>query len=167
MMKSKFLISITMVTVAIGFATGFISYRAIAMSEPAQQQWQPLSGLVTPENLIEIVAESTAPSSDRNGIAASAMGYQQGDLLLVDFNTPTLCGVGGCALSGYRPSTGERVLALYVERTSADEPIVEAVDKAGFELPCLLVPPETEDNSIFEEVDKDTLCYQDGAWSIQ
>lgn len=166
MLKSRLLISLTVVTVAIGFATGFTSYRAIAMSEPAQP-WQPLSALVTPERLTDIVAESTAPSANRKEIAASAMGYKQGDLLLVDFNTPTLCGVGGCALAGYQPSTGERILALYVKRTSADKPLVEVVDKAGFELPCLLVPPEPEDNSIFEETDKDTLCYQDGGWTVQ
>ena len=135
------------------------------MTEPSQS-WQPLSALVTPAQLTEIVAESTVPGTDREGIAASAVGYQQNDLLLVDFNTPDLCGMGGCALAGYRPSTGEQVLAVYVERTSTDDPIVEVVDEAGFELPCLLVPPSQED-SIFQETAKDTLCYQNGSWSVQ
>lgn len=165
-MQPKLLASLVAVIATLGLIAGFVSYRAIAMSEPAQP-WQPLSALVTPERLTYIVAESTAPSANREEIAASAIGYQQGDLLLVDFNTPTLCGVGGCALAGYQPSTGERVLALYVKHTSADKPLVEVVDKAGFELPCLLVPPEPEDNSIFEETDKDALCYQNGAWLIQ
>lgn len=165
-MKPKLLASLVAVIATLGLIAGFVSYRAIAMSEPAQP-WRPLSALVTPERLTDIVAESTAPSANRKEIAASARGYKQGDLLLVDFNTPTLCGVGGCALAGYQPSTRKRILALYVKRTSADKPLVEVVDKAGFELPCLLVPPEPEDNSIFEETDKDTLCYQNGAWSIQ
>lgn len=164
-MKPKLLTSLVLAVAGLSLVIGFLSYRAIAMNEPGQL-WQPLSALVTPEQLIEIVAESTAPGADREAIAASAIGYQQNDLLLVDFNTPDLCGIGGCALAGYRPSTGEQVLAVYVERTSPDEPIVEVLDKADFELPCLLVPPSQED-SIFQETEKDTLCYQDGSWSIQ
>jgi hypothetical protein len=150
---------------AIGLIIGFVSYRAIA--NPTEQNWQPLSELVSPAKLTEIVAESTAPSADREMIAASAIGYQQNDLLLVDFNTPTLCGVGGCALAGYQTSTGQRILAVYVQRTSTDEPIVEAIEQAGFALPCLLVPPVPDENSIFQTMDKDTLCYKDGSWSIQ
>ncbi|MEO0648351.1 MAG: hypothetical protein AAFZ17_19730 [Cyanobacteria bacterium J06650_10] len=95
------------------------------------QMWRPLSEIIAPEKLAEIVAESTAPSADRNAIAQSALGYEQNDLLLVDFNTPTLCGIGGCALAGYQTSTGERVLAVYVERTSADEPLVEVIEQPG------------------------------------
>ena len=164
-MKPKLLASIVLAVAGLSLVIGFLSYRAIAMNEPSQS-WQPLSALVTPAHLTEIVAESTAPGADRDGIAASAIGYQQNDLLLVDFNTPDLCGIGGCALAGYRPSTGEQVLSVYVERTSPDEPIVEVVDQEGFELPCLLVPPSQED-SIFQETEKDTLCYQDGSWSSQ
>lgn len=164
MIRSRLLGYLVATAIALGLVVGFVSYRAIA--NPTAQNWQPLTELVTPEKLTEIVAESTAPSADREAIAASAIGYEQHDLLLVDFDTPDLCGIGGCALAGYRPSTGERVLAVYVERISIDEPIVEVVDKTGFELPCLLVPPSQEE-SIFQEVEKDTLCYQDGSWEIQ
>ena len=164
-MKPKLLTSIVLAVAGLSLVIGFLSYRAIAMNEPSQS-WQPLSALVTPAQLTEIVADSTAPGADRDGIAASAIGYQQNDLLLVDFNTPDLCGIGGCALAGYRPSTGEQVLSVYVERTSPDEPIVEVVDQEGLELPCMLVPPSQED-SIFQETEKDTLCYQDGSWSSQ
>ncbi|CAN5752242.1 hypothetical protein BH23CYA1_BH23CYA1_24200 [soil metagenome] len=164
-LRSRVLVYLVVVVAALSLIAGFVSYRAIATNEPGQL-WQPLSALVTPAQLTEIVAESTAPGADREAIADSAVGYQQNDLLLVDFNTPDLCGIGGCALAGYRPSTGEPVLAVYVERTSPDEPIVGVLDKADFELPCLLVPPSQED-SIFQETEKDTLCYQDGSWSIQ
>lgn len=164
-MKPKLLTSLVLAVAGLSLVIGFLSYRATAMNESGQS-WQPLSALVTPAQLTEIVAESTAPGADREGIAALAVGYQQNDLLLVDFNTPDLCGVGGCALAGYRPSTGEQVLAVYVERTSTDEPIVEVVGEAGFELPCLLVPPSQED-SIFQEIEEDRLCYQDGSWEIQ
>lgn len=165
MMKGKLLASIAIAVAGLSLIVGFVSYRAIAMTD--NQTWQPLAELVTPEKLSEIVAESTAPGADRDEIAQSALGYEQNDLLLVDFNTPTLCGTGGCALAGYQTSTGERILAVYVERTSADAPIVEVVDQPGSDLPCLLVPPAPDDNSIFQETDKDMLCYQEGTWPIR
>lgn len=165
LLRSRGLAYLVVVVSVLSVVIGFVSYRAIAMNESGQL-WQPLSALVTPAQLTEIVADSTAPGADREAIAASAIGYQQNDLLLIDFNTPDLCGIGGCALAGYRPSTGEQVLSVYVERTSPDEPIAEVVDQEGFELPCMLVPPSQED-SIFQETEKDTLCYQDGSWSVQ
>ena len=164
-MKGKLLASIAIAVAGLSLIVGFVSYRAIAMTN--NQTWQPLVELVTSEKLSEIVAESTAPSADREAIAQLALGYKQNDLLLVDFNTPTLCGVGGCALAGYQISTGARVLAVYMERTNADEPLVEVIDQPGSDLPCLLVPTVPDDNSIFQETDEDMLCYQEGAWSIQ
>lgn len=165
-MKGKLLTSVAIAVAGLSLIVGFISYRAIAMTN-ADQEWQPLAELVTSEKLSEIVAESTAPSANRAEIASSAIGYEQSDLLLVDFDTPTLCGIGGCALAGYRTSTGERILAVYVQRSSPDEPIVEVVEKEGFDLPCLLVPTDPNDEDFFAETDEDTLCYKNGAWSIQ
>lgn len=165
-MKGRLLTSIAVAVAGLSLVIGFVSYRAIAMAD-TNQMWQPLAELVTPEELSEIVAESTGPSADREAIASSTIGYKQGDLLLVDFNTPNLCGAGGCALAGYQLSTGERVLAVYVARTSPDEPIVEVVEREGFELPCLLVPPDPNDENIFAETSRDTLCYQDESWVVQ
>lgn len=166
MNRSRLLISLVIAIAGLGLTIGFASYRAVAVTAN-NQLWRPLSEIVTTEKLTEIVAENTAPSADREEIAQSALGYEQNDLLLVDFNTPTLCGAGGCALAGYQTSTEERVLTVYVERTNADEPLVEVIDQSGNDLPCLLVPPAHDDNSIFQETDKDMLCYREGAWSIQ
>ena len=166
MNKSRLLASLVIAITGLGLTLGFISYRAIAVTAN-NQSWQLLSEIVAPERLAEIVTESTSPSANRNEIAQLALGYEQSDLLLVDFNTPTLCGAGGCAVAGYRTSTGERILAVYVERTHVDEPIVEVIDQPGNELPCLRVPPAPDDNSIFQETDRDMLCYQDGSWAIQ
>lgn len=166
MNKRSLLTSLAIAIAGLTLAVGIVSYRAIAVTANGRA-WQPLSEIVTSEKLAEIVAESTAPSADRDAIAQSALGYEQSGLLLVDFNTPTLCGTGGCALAGYQTSTGERVLAVYVERTNADEPLVEVIDQPGSDLPCLLVPPAPDDHSIFQETDEDMLCYQEGAWSIQ
>ena len=159
-------IVISAITLAVGlFSIGIV--QLATANSTVEQTWQPLSSLVTTEKLTEIITENTAPSADREAIAAAAIAYEQNGLLLVDFNVPVLCGRGGCSLAGYRSSTGERVLNVYVERMNRDEPIVEVVDRDGFELPCLLVPPDPTNVSIFEETDKDTLCYQNESWSIQ
>lgn len=164
-MNPKLLTFLAIALFGITLVTGLVSYRAIANS--TEPNWQPLTEMLSPAKLSEIIAENTAPSADREAIANSAIGYEENDLLLIDFQSPALCGIGGCALAGYQPSTGERVLAVYVERVSPDEPLVEVVDEEGFELPCLLVPPAPDGNSIFEETERDTLCYQDGEWQIQ
>ena len=46
------------------------------------EQWQPLSELVSPQQLTQIIAENTAPSANRAEIASAAVGLQKGDLLM-------------------------------------------------------------------------------------
>lgn len=159
-MKPKLLIFLVIAVIGLSLAIGIVSYRAIA--NPTEQNWQPLSDLVPPEKLAEIVAENTAPSANREAIAASAIGYEQSGLLLVDFNTTSLCGVGGCALAGYQLSTGERILSTYTH--TSGEPIVEVVERDGFELPCLFV--HTTPRSLSQQ-EKDVLCYEGDHWEVE
>lgn len=126
------------------------------------EQWQPLSRLVSSQQLTQIIADNTAPSANRAEIASSAVGLQKGDLLIVDFETSSLCGVGGCAISGYRASTGEQILLTYVRQASASQPIVEFIERPGAELPCLLIAPPI--NTPARELTQDTLCYRNGEW---
>lgn len=166
MSKGKFRVAVASLIAGFSLLTGFISYRAIASNE-TDQTWVPLTTVISLDQLTEIIAENTAPSAEIEPIADSALVYEQGDLRLIDFNNSSLCGRGGCALVGYRLSTGERILTIYLERMSSDQPLVEVVAAEGFELPCLLVPPIPEETSIFEETEKETLCYQDNTWSVQ
>ena len=129
------------------------------------EQWQPLSELVNPQQLIQIVEENTAPSANRAEIASSAVGLQKGDLLVVDFETSALCGVGGCAIAGYKVSTGEQILFTYARQSSASQPIIEFVESSGSELPCLLIAPPI--NTPARGLTRDTLCYRDGKWAAE
>lgn len=126
------------------------------------EQWQPLSELVSSQQLTQIIADNTAPSANRAEIASAAVGLQKGDLLIVDFETSALCGVGGCAIAGYRASTSEQILLTYVRQASASQPIVEFIERPGVALPCLLIAPPI--NVPARGLTQDTLCYRNGAW---
>ncbi|MEN8444845.1 MAG: hypothetical protein ABG776_07525, partial [Cyanobacteria bacterium J06555_13] len=99
---------------------------------------------------------------DRTAIAESAIGIQQGDLLVVDFQTPQLCGRGGCAIAGYRASTGEQILFTYAFQTGPEQEIVQLFSREGVELPCLLIAPSP--NTSAQGLTHDALCYRDGQW---
>ena len=131
----------------------------------SSEQWQSLSELVSPQQLTQIIADNTAPSANRPGIASSAVGFKEGDLLVIDFKTSTLCGVGGCAIAAYGISTGERLLFTYVSQPSG-QPIVELTQRPGVELPCLLVSPSSAVISE-QRTTRETLCYQDGEWTAE
>jgi hypothetical protein len=85
--------------------------------------------------------------------------------MLVDFNSSTMCGVGGCALLAYRTDTQEQILATYIQQGREDNAIVEMVTNEAFNLPCLLVP--SDDVSSVIENDKDMVCYDGAEWKIQ
>ena len=106
------------------------------VSGAQSEDWELLSTLLEPEKLLQIVTDNTAPSADRRAISQSAVGAIEGDLLVVDFNSSSLCGRGGCAIAAYRVSTGE--------------------------LPCLLLAPPVNTPEL--GATRDTLCYQDGEW---
>ena len=66
MNKSRLLILLVVAIAGLGLTIGFVSYRAVAVTAN-NQLWQPLSEIVTPEKLSEIVAENTARvQSERN-----------------------------------------------------------------------------------------------------
>ncbi|MEM9002720.1 MAG: hypothetical protein AAGE59_04235 [Cyanobacteria bacterium P01_F01_bin.86] len=130
--------------------------------KPDQERpWLLLSNLVGVTKLVDILQENTAPNTDVDEIAHSAVGMVEGDLLVIDFNTPALCGRGGCAIAAYQVSTGEQLLFTYATQP-AGEPIVELTERSGAELPCLLIAPPI--NTTAQGLTRDTLCYQDGEW---
>lgn len=131
------------------------------VSGAQSDDWQPLSTLVEPEKLLQIVTDNTAPSADRRAISQSAIGVIEGDLLVVDFSTATLCGRGGCVIAAYRVSTGEQLLFTYATQP-AGKPIVELIERSGAELPCLLIAPPI--NTPAQGLSLDTLCYRNGEW---
>jgi hypothetical protein len=151
---------VSLVMFTIGLTIGSESK---AERSDGERPWILLSNLVGVEKLVDIIEENTAPRADIDEIASSAVGIIEGDLLVVDFNTSSLCGRGGCAIAAYRVSTGKRLLFTYVLQTSPDQPIVELVNEAGVELPCLLLAPSLGATT----QGRDTLCYRDGEWQTE
>jgi len=155
---AKAAIAISSLSLLLAFAGLFISNDSKAEST---KQWQPLSEIVSTQQLTQIVADNTTPSANRADIARAAIGISKGDLLVVDFETDALCGRGGCAIVGYRISTGEQILFTYAPQP-AGEPIVELVERSGAELPCLIIAPPI--NRPAQGLTTDTLCYRSGEW---
>ncbi len=154
-------IALSSLSLLIAIAGLFISNGSKAEST---EQWLPLSELVSPQQLTQIVSDNTAPNANRAQISKSAIGLSKGDLLVVDFETAALCGRGGCAIAGFQISTGEQILFTYAHQ-SAGQPIVELVEKAGANLPCVSIAPPINRRS--QGLTRDTLCYRDGAWTTE
>jgi hypothetical protein len=156
------LCSVSLMMIPIGLVVS--SNESKAERSDGERPWILLSNLVGVEKLVDIIEENTAPRADIDEIASSAVGIIEGDLLVVDFNTSSLCGRGGCAIAAYRVSTGEQLLFTYVLQPS-DQPIVELAQRSGSELPCLVIAPSI--NAPAQDLTRDTLCYRDGAWQTE
>jgi hypothetical protein len=130
-----------------------------------EEAWQPLSELVSAAEMTQIIADNTAPSANRRAIADTAVALLKDDLLVIDFKTPQLCGRGGCSIVGYMASTGEQILSTYAVQTGVNQPIVELVDRAGAEFPCLLIAPSV--GATAQGLTRDALCYRNGEWQTE
>ena len=168
MNKLNLVLSIAAISTGLGLTGALVAHRAVAIKEiqpsaatsislTKNQDWQPLAELVSDTMLTEIVEENTAPSADRAAIAASAIGVEKNDLLVIDFQSSSLCGVGGCAVAAYRISTGDRILSTYANRASPTGPLVEIVEKGDESLPCISVLGREGDN-------QETFCYRGTEW---
>lgn len=150
---SIFLAMLAMCMVALGVIVGL-------PKAEASSEWQPLSNLVSRTELTNIIAENTAPNADRDAIAGSAIGYKQGDLLVVDFQSTTLCGVGGCAVAAYQVSTGDRILFTYANRANSSSEIAEIIESEDANTPCLQL-------SFRGQRQPETLCYTGREWNAK
>lgn len=138
-----------------------ISGAIVSLSKAeASLKWMPLSEIISRQQLVNIVAENTAPSADRDEIAGSAIGYKQDDLLVVDFQSTTLCGVGGCAVAAYQVSTGDRILFTYANRASSSSEIAKIIESEDANTPCLQL-------SFRGERQPETLCYTGREWNAK
>jgi hypothetical protein len=154
------LCSLSLVLLVVG-----IVFNISSAEETTATAWQPLSELVSADELTQIIADNTAPSGDRREIARTAVGLIQDDLLVIDFKTRQLCGIGGCSIVAYRASTGEQILSTYAVQTGPDQPIVELVERAGAEFPCLLISSLVDATA--QRLTRDALCYRDGEWQTE
>jgi hypothetical protein len=110
---------------------------------------------VAPSVLInKVIAENYAST---NPITPKALKIDgENSIYIFDFNTPDLCGVGGCLYVGYVPD-GTRVLSLYLKELPKN---VKLVSASGVEnhYPCLAISQADSKNRIV----KIRYCYQGG-----
>ena len=110
---------------------------------------------VAPSVLInKVIAENYAST---NPITPKALKIDgENSIYIFDFNTPDLCGVGGCLYVGYVPD-GTRFLSLYLKELPKN---VKLVSASGVEnhYPCLAISQADSKNRIV----KIRYCYQGG-----
>lgn len=150
-------ILVSLLLIAIG------AHAAIADSTATtDQQWQPLSDIVSPAQLNDIIRENASGQSDQAMIAQSATGYQKGDFIAVTFHNQDFCGRGGCWVFGYQPSAEETIFrTLVATSVGPNGPIVELIDK-NLEVPC--VRWFAYDSIPLTEPVDGTACYRGDAW---
>ena len=110
---------------------------------------------VVPEVLIKkVIAENYASA---NPITPKALKIDgENSIYIFDFNTPDLCGVGGCLYVGYVPD-GSRVLSLYLKELPKNVKLVSASGGENHH-PCLAISQADSKNRIV----KIRYCYQGG-----
>jgi len=110
---------------------------------------------VAPDVLIKkVIAENYALTNPITPKAIKIDG--ENSIYIFDFNTPDLCGVGGCLYVGYVPD-GTRVLSLYLKNLPKN---IKLVSASGVENqhPCLAISQADSKNRIVQI----RYCYQGG-----
>ncbi|MGB3263929.1 MAG: hypothetical protein WBA89_08215 [Microcoleus sp.] len=109
--------------------------------------WTPATRLIPVENVQGIVAENSElnPQDSASNVLAWAVNGQAGRLVIFNFNSPGVCGAGGCLYAGYlfrKNVPPNRVFASYLnENLPPNKPLLQVVTDPSktSNLPCLQV----------------------------
>jgi hypothetical protein len=110
--------------------------------------WTPATRLIPVETVQGIVAENSDlnPQNSASNVLAWAVNGQAGRLVIFNFNSPGVCGAGGCLYAGYlfrkNVPPHRRVFATYLnENLPANKPLLQVVSDPSetSDLPCLQV----------------------------
>ncbi len=86
----------------------------------------------------------------------------KGKLYIFDFNSPQLCGVGGCLYSIYHES-GQLLLQLIANpHLPPKENFIQVSNTISQEFPCLTI---TQNTNVENTVSHTLYCYQDGKYT--
>lgn len=102
--------------------------------------WKSAS-MIVPASLIQkaVSQNSNASNIDLDKIKALKFNRGKGGLYLFDFNSPQLCGAGGCLYAVYR-ETGEKLLSLLANpNLPKGETLFMMDDAVENGLPCLII----------------------------
>ena len=109
--------------------------------------WTPATRLIPVETVQGIVAENSElnPQDSASNVLAWAVNKPAGRLVIFNFNSPGVCGAGGCLYAGYLFRNNvppHRVFASYLnEKLPPNKPLVQVVSDPSktSDLPCLQV----------------------------
>ncbi|MEG5107266.1 hypothetical protein QUB32_11485 [Microcoleus sp. AT8-A4] len=110
--------------------------------------WTPATRLIPVETVQGIVAENSDlnPQNSASNVLAWAVNGQTGRLVIFNFNSPGVCGAGGCLYAGYlfrkNVPPHRRVFATYLnENLPPNKPLLQVVSDPSetSDLPCLQV----------------------------
>ncbi|MEG4518955.1 hypothetical protein QUB22_19780 [Microcoleus sp. AT9_A5] len=109
--------------------------------------WTPATRLIPVETVQGIVAENSDlnPQNSASNVLAWAVNGQAGRLVIFNFNSPGVCGAGGCLYAGYlfrKNVPPHRVFASYLnENLPPNKPLLQVVSDPSetSDLPCLQV----------------------------
>jgi hypothetical protein len=116
-------------------------------ASPTTISWTPATRLIPVETVQGIVAENSDlnPQNSASNVLAWAVNGQAGRLVIFNFNSPGVCGAGGCLYAGYlfrKNVPPNRVFASYLnEKLPPNKPLLQVVSAPSktSDLPCLQV----------------------------
>jgi hypothetical protein len=114
--------------------------------------WTPATRLIPVENVQGIVADNSDlnPQNSALNVLAWAVNGQAGRLVIFNFNSPGVCGAGGCLYAGYlfrKNVPPNRVFASYLnENLPPNRPLIQVVSDPSktSDLPCLQVQQHSQ-----------------------
>lgn len=114
--------------------------------------WTPATRLIPVETVQGIVAENSDlnPQNSASNVLAWAINGQAGRLVIFNFNSPGVCGAGGCLYAGYlfrKNVSTTRVFASYLnDNLPPKRPLIQVVSDPSktSNLPCLQVQQHSQ-----------------------
>lgn len=133
-------------------------------------KWQAASQYFEDSQILtSIITENTSLSLSELGETTQVRPINE-ELVIVDFNSPQLCGQLGCAYALYEKVSDRqwrRVFADYLNPAlPSGIPLVEVKEeKTNEKLPCLIVNQvaQHQDQGSLQQV---TLCFADGRYQV-
>jgi hypothetical protein len=117
--------------------------------------WTPATRLIPVETVQGIVAENSDlnPQNSASNVLAWAVNGQAGRLVIFNFNSPGVCGAGGCLYAGYlfrKNVPPHRVFASYLnENLPPNKPLLQVVSDPSKPLICLACKYSSRHKMVF------------------
>lgn len=171
---------LTLVAIGAGLSCVFLFFLLLMLFAGAEKSnttgWQN-AAVAAPEELVHQAVEQnylSAPEAatlDFNRVKVLPITASKSKpLYIFDFNTPNLCGIGGCLYVGYTQD-GTPVLRLMLQpKLPKNVPLFAASDKFHSGFPCLIVSQLSSDNRTAKNFKnlliKNLYCYSGSGFAL-